>query len=72
MMNFSLTKNLPIVSILERESSFFLWKTLDGVKNRDKVDIVDMQNVTFKPFTKTMTYAICVDLLVSRVALRRA
>ncbi len=49
-----------------------LWKTLDGVKNRDKVDIVDMQNVTFKPFTTITTYAICVDLLVSRVALQRA
>ncbi len=49
-----------------------LWKTLDGIKNRGRVNIVDMQNVTFKPFTKTMTYAICVDLLVSRVALQRA
>lgn len=49
-----------------------LWKTLDGVKNRDKVNIVDMHIATFKPFTQTMTYAICVDLLVSRMALQRA
>jgi hypothetical protein len=48
-----------------------LWKTLDTVKNRDKVNIVDMQNV-YKPFTALISAHICVVLRVGRVALQRA
>ncbi len=71
MKRYSLTKSLPIVSILEREFRDNLWKTLDSVKNRDKVNIVDMQNV-YKPFTALLSAHICVVLRVGRVALQRA
>jgi hypothetical protein len=46
--------------------------TLDGAKNRDKVIVVVMQFVAYKPFTVMFTALICVVLRDSRVALQRA
>lgn len=49
-----------------------LWKTFDGVKNHDRVNIVDMQHGMYKPFTKTFaTRILCVVLGDRRVALQR-
>lgn len=52
---------------------FNLWKTLDRSKNRDRVDIVDMQHGMHKPFTATFAkHILCVVLRDTRVALQRA